>query len=254
MTFLLFIFFILGAIIASFAGVVAARLNTGQSIARGRSKCDACGVQLGAYDLVPLLSYLASSARARCCRARLSWLSPLTELLLGALYALAYAQFGLTLALLFLLAALALILALVLYDFAHMILPPMLLVPFIILSALFSYFAAPSYYALELTFAAAFILALIIAALHYLSGGRAMGLMDSPLTFGLALLASSSGALAGFVYAFWIGAVVGIGILVRRPRGSRMGVEVPFAPFLAAGFLLALFTPWNPFIALAALL
>jgi prepilin signal peptidase PulO-like enzyme (type II secretory pathway) len=37
-------------------------------------------------------------------------------------------------------------------------------------------------------------------------------------------------------------------VLLGRPRGSRMGVEVPFAPYLAAGFLLAYFTEWNPFI------
>ena len=33
-----------------------------------------------------------------------------------------------------------------------------------------------------------------------------------------------------------------------------MGVEVPFAPFLAAGFLLAYFTQWNPFTVIEALL
>jgi prepilin signal peptidase PulO-like enzyme (type II secretory pathway) len=32
-----------------------------------------------------------------------------------------------------------------------------------------------------------------------------------------------------------------------------MGVEVPFAPFLAAGFLLAYFTAWNPFTLIATL-
>lgn len=72
-----------------------------------------------------------------------------------------------------------------------------------------------------------------------------MGLADSPLVFGLAMLAGPS-ALAGFVFSFWIGAVIGLGVLAGRPRGSRMGVEVPFAPYLAAGFLLAYFTQWNP--------
>jgi len=41
--------------------------------------------------------------------------------------------------------------------------------------------------------------------------------------------------------------VVGIVLLARAPRGARMGIEVPFAPFLAAGFLLAYFTQWDPF-------
>jgi prepilin signal peptidase PulO-like enzyme (type II secretory pathway) len=37
-----------------------------------------------------------------------------------------------------------------------------------------------------------------------------------------------------------------------RPKGSRIGVEVPFAPFLAAGFILAYVTQWNPFLFIAA--
>ena len=52
---------------------------------------------------------------------------------------------------------------------------------------------------------------------------------------------------------FWKSVVVGIFVLLRRPTGSRIGTEVPFAPFLAAGFLLAYFTQWNPFAILAVL-
>ena len=77
-----------------------------------------------------------------------------------------------------------------------------------------------------------------------------MGLADAPLVFGLALLVGPA-ALPGFIFSFWIGALLGIIILARRPRGSRMGVEVPFAPFLAAGFLIAYFTQWNPFLFVA---
>jgi len=79
-----------------------------------------------------------------------------------------------------------------------------------------------------------------------------LGLADTPLSFGLALLVGSS-SFSGLVFSFWVGAVIGIFILARRPRGSRMGIEVPFAPFLATGFLLAYITQWNPFIFAAAL-
>jgi len=72
-----------------------------------------------------------------------------------------------------------------------------------------------------------------------------MGLADAPLAAGLALLVGHA-ALPGFLFSFWIGAGVGIVLLAMAPRGSRMGIEVPFAPFLAAGFLLAYFTQWDP--------
>lgn len=250
---LLGVFFLLGAVIASFAGVVVARLNTGHSIARGRSRCDACGTALGMLDLVPILSHIASGGRARCCGAKTSWLAPLTELVLGGLYALSYSMLGLTVSLALLLAALALLLVLVLYDLAHMILPPILLAPFVVLAVLIAWLDAGDTHVFLLVVFVALVLALIIAALHIFSKGRAMGLADVPLTFALALIAGPT-ALAGFAYSFWVGALIGIVLLLRRPHGSRMGVEVPFAPFLAAGFLLAYFTPWNPFAMISTLL
>ncbi len=251
--FLLFTFFILGALVASFIGVVSVRLNTGESIVHGRSRCDACGVTLAAVDLVPLISYSAFGGRARCCKARLSFFSPLSELVLGALFALSYVTFGLVPALVPLLVALALLMLLVLYDLAHMILPPMPLALFVLASALAAWLMAPTAESFFIVVGLAFLLGAFIWLLHVLSRGRAMGFADVPLTTGLALLAGPV-ALTGFVYSFWIGALIGIVLLVQRPRGSRMGVEVPFAPFLAAGFLLALFTPWNPFLIISNLL
>lgn len=238
--------FLLGSIVASFVGVVAARLNTGEGIARGRSRCDACGKPLGAYDLVPLLSYLAARGRARCCGSRISRYGPLAELVLGVLYALSYLKLGTTAPLLFLLIALALLLALVLYDLAHLVLPPVLLGLFVLASAAYAYASAPDLAALMAVGIAALALGGILALLHFVSGGRWMGLSDAPLAFGLALLAGPM-SIIGFVYSFWAGAVIGILLLLGRPAGSRMNVEVPFAPFLALGFLLALFTSWDPF-------
>ncbi len=237
-------FFIFGAIIASFIGVVVGRLYTGESIVRGSSRCDACGARLQPRSLVPLVSYLVGGARARCCGARLSWFSPASELLLGGLFVLAYLRLGLSPELALLLLALALLLALVLYDLAHQILPPVLLWLFVLTAAAAGYLTAPKVDDFLFSAMVALAFALFFGALHFFSGGRAMGLADAPLAFGLALLVGPA-ALSGLLFSFWTGAIVGITILARTPRGSRMGIEVPFAPFLAAGFLLAYFTQWN---------
>ncbi|MDB5244415.1 MAG: prepilin peptidase [Parcubacteria group bacterium] len=242
--------FALGAITASFMGVVAARLHTGQSFLRGRSRCDACGKELSPLQLVPIFSYIGSRGRAMCCGAGISILSPLVEILLGILFVISYLKLGLSVSLLITLVSLALMLALVLYDFAHQILPPVLLIPFVLSSAIAAYVGASSFADLMHTGFIALILAGILAALHFGSRGRAMGLADTPFVLGLAFLVGPL-AISGFVYSFWIGAVVGIWLLLGRPKGSRMGVEVPFAPFLAAGFLLAYFTQWNLLLLLA---
>ncbi len=247
------LFFVLGTIVASFVGVLVVRLNTGQSFFSGRSRCDACDAPLSPLSLVPLLSYAASRARARCCGASLSPLAPATELLLGGLFVISYLKIGAVLALPFLFLALALLLALALYDLSHQILPPPLLTAFVLLAAVTGFFLAPSSEAFYATLVPALLIFASLALIHFLSRGRAMGFADAPLSLGLALLVGPA-AFPGFVFSFWIGASVGILVLLRRPVGSRMGVEVPFAPFLVAGFLLAYFTQWNPFILSAVLI
>ena len=244
--------FALGAIVASFVGVLAGRLNTGTSFLTGRSRCDACNTALPPSALVPIFSHIAFRGRARCCGARLTLLSPGTEILLGGLFALSYLMLGPTPALLGMFLSLALLLALVLYDVSHQILPPRLLTAFVLAGAATGLLSSPA----PAVFSGSLLVALLIsgslALIHILSRGRAMGFSDAPLALGLSLLVGSA-ALPGFIFSFWIGAVIGIAVLAGRPVGSRIGVEVPFAPFLAAGFLLAYFTQWNPFIFIAIL-
>lgn len=249
---LLATFFALGAIIASFVGVLVARLNTGQSFFSGHSRCDACDAPLSPSALIPIFSYLARGGCARCCSARLSLSAPFSEIFLGGLFALSYVRLGLESTLFWMFLSLSLLLSLVLYDLAHQILPPVLLSLFVATSALTGFFLAPSFEIFFHSILIAFLIAFSLAFIHFFSRGRAMGLADAPFAFGLALLTGSA-ALPGFIFSFWIGALVGIFILLKRPRGSRIGIEVPFAPFLAAGFILAYFTQWNPFLFAAVL-
>lgn len=58
-----------GAAIGSFIGTALVRLPADRSILKGRSACDACGVGIGARDLVPLWSWLALRGRCRACGA-----------------------------------------------------------------------------------------------------------------------------------------------------------------------------------------
>ncbi len=240
--------FALGAVVGSFVLVLVERLHTGSSWIDGSSCCDSCGSRLSPRDLVPVFSWLIARGRCRRCGSRLSPRYILAELALGAAFVLAFEFTGPTLALLPLLAALALLLAIVLYDLRHSVIPfpfSLLLVAAALLFRLCTFESVPD---LGMTLLTAGIIGAAFFAFWFLSGGRLMGLGDAPLALALALLAGSQ-AVAGLLFAFWIGAVVGIAILAGRPRGHRMGVEVPFAPFLALGFLLAIFTQWDPLFA-----
>ncbi len=63
---------VLGACLGSFLNCLAWRTVHGESVWRGRSHCDVCGHVLGARDLVPVVSFLASRGKCRYCGARLS--------------------------------------------------------------------------------------------------------------------------------------------------------------------------------------
>jgi leader peptidase (prepilin peptidase)/N-methyltransferase len=70
----------LAPIIGSFLGAIVTRFDTPASLVLGRSRCDSCGVTLAAYDLVPLLSWVASRGRCRRCAKPIALLYPLIEL------------------------------------------------------------------------------------------------------------------------------------------------------------------------------
>ena len=61
----------LGAIIGSFLGAVVTRWPRGESVVKGRSRCDGCGRVLGAIDLIPLAGALIRRGRCQQCGARI---------------------------------------------------------------------------------------------------------------------------------------------------------------------------------------
>ena len=70
---------ILGPVAGSFLGVLVVRLPEGRPVVRSRSACPACGMRLGALDLVPLVSWVASRGRCRHCAAPIAPFYPLIE-------------------------------------------------------------------------------------------------------------------------------------------------------------------------------
>lgn len=86
---------IYGLMIGSFLNVVIWRLPRGGSIAHPTwSFCPRCEHRLGAFDLAPILSFLALRARCRYCGSPISWRYPGIELLTGVLFTLVAWRFA----------------------------------------------------------------------------------------------------------------------------------------------------------------
>lgn len=240
----IFVFF-LGSILASFMGVIVERLGTGQSFVTGRSRCNACNRHLTGRDLFPVFSFLFQRGRCRKCSAKITPQYFLSEVILGSVFVLLYYTYGLTLVLPFIYAFSVLLALIVLYDLRHTVVPFKLSLLLVVLGAGVLQLQSPPLTNLSQIYLIAGLIALFFYLLHVLSDGRWMGLGDTPIALALSLFVGSQ-AIAGLLFSFWAGAVVGIVILVYTPASSRMGIEVPFVPFLAFGYLLALVTQWNP--------
>lgn len=257
--------FIFGAIVGSFLNVVIYRFHTGRSLG-GRSHCMSCGTGLCWYELIPLISYLSQRGHCRTCSAWVPVRYVAVEFLTAVLFLLAWNIFG-EIPLLFLgyLYLLSVLVVIFVYDIRHTIIPDELV---LLLLAGAGYILGVEMYIgnievmdLALHLVAGVASALFLASFWFFSGGRWMGLGDAKLIFPLALIAGPYESVSVMVLSFWIGALVSLILLglqrilripslralcskvsiVKSVGYFTMKSEIPFAPFLILGFVIAHF-------------
>lgn len=249
--------FVLGIIIGSFLNVYIYRLNTGRSL-KGSSHCLSCDKPLRWYELFPLLSYLFLRGRCSGCGSWVPVRYFLVELLTGLLFMAVTATFLPSVFLIFLGFWLMSVLVIItVYDLYHMIIPDRLVVILLVIASVAEFYAlVTGLSALELLYNALAASAgvLFLFALWSYSKGRWLGFGDVKLVFPLGLLVGYSQVFSMLVLAFWVGAIVSLlilGLQKLKKRGQihlhflgqelTIKSEVPFAPFLIAGFLLVYF-------------
>jgi len=245
---------LLGLIIGSFLNVYILRLNTGRSTT-GRSGCMSCGVQLIWRDLVPIFSFAALKGRCRACGSSISHQYWLVELTTAVLFVLVWVQgFSLIQSILALLLVSVLI-VIASYDIRHTIIPNAAVYTFIALALIANIPAAGTFKLTELPLhflpilISGALVAMPLLLLWLVSRGKWMGLGDVKLVFGFGLILNVYDGLMAIMLGFILGAIVGV-ILMYGPkvikrislsptaRRFTMSSEIPFAPFLIAGFFL----------------
>lgn len=250
--------FILGAVFGSFLNVVIYRTGSGVTYA-GRSKCLSCGKVLTPLMLVPIFSFLFQRGRCGHCGAKLSLQYPMVETASGMLFVLVSSVTGsnpfqgsITEATLFFLDAAIwmALLGIVVYDLRHKIIPDRFSAIFAILSGVALLLkwhwgiVTPHYLSLIGNFVPAWLdllagplLALPFALVWFFSHGRAMGLGDAKLAWGIGWFLGFSGGISAIILAFWIAFFPSIFLLFLRQKHFTMKSEIPFAPFLVLGVL-----------------
>ncbi len=244
------IFFALGLIIGSFLNVVVFRFNTNRTF-RGRSGCMTCQSILSPKDLVPVFSFLFLKGRCRNCKSRISIQYPIVEFVTGVIFASLFLKFqdvffmdtlAFSITYAYYVTMFSVLLVVAVYDLRHKIIPDSLSFVFSIITFIgLFFFANYQFYPhiptiLEL--ASGVLLSLPFALVWFLSRGAWMGLGDAKLSLGLGWLLGFSRILSGAVVAFWSGAIIGL-LLILFSKKHNIKSEIPFAPFLVLGVLVA---------------
>jgi len=236
-----FVFFLLGLFIGSFLNVAIYRLPRGETIILGRSHCPACGQALAWYDLVPVLSYFALRGRCRYCGTSISPRYPLVELLTGAVFAALFYRFGPTPVLAKYLFLGAVLIAAAFIDLEHYLIPDRLVLAGLAGAVILGFAARDVGIWSALAGCAAgagFLSVIAVISKGGMGGGdvklaAVTGLfLGWPLAALALFLAIVSGGLAAAIFLL-------LGIKGRKD-------PVPFAPFIAAGTLIAIL--WGAYI------
>lgn len=228
--------FLGGLAVGSFATAVAHRVPRGISIAGPRSRCPSCDTQIAAYDNVPVFSWLLLRGKARCCGVRISPRYPLTELIVGLLFAAtvlvyrddaAEAVIGLVFV--------TMLAIVTLTDLERRIIPNKVLIAGAMLCLAIAVPTDPAGLPERLIAAAAAGGVFFLVVLAYPAG---MGLGDVKLAATLGLFLGRAVAPA-ILAALLVASLVGATLIARHGARARK-MAIPFGPFLALGGMIGL--------------
>jgi len=250
-----------GLILGSFANAVIWRLHEQQSakkplskkarqdlsIMRGRSMCIHCHHQLGALDLIPVVSYVILRGKCRYCAKPIDD-TPVAELLMPALFVVSYIWWpydlsvvGFTLGwTLFVgwVLCLVMFVILALYDFRWYVLPDRVVFPLIGLSMATVVLRASVFGGGWAVVVASLWGVVLTAGLFYLiytiSKGAWIGFGDVKLAIALGLLVG--GPLNALILLFVSSLAGSLAATPMIMQGKKIsGTRIPFGPFLLFG-------------------
>ena len=249
--------FVLGTVVGSFLNVCIYRLPRNESIVSPPSHCPACGERLRAFELLPLLSFLALGRTCRYCGVSISWRYFTVEFITGAAFVAAWlasqdiwsqgapAMAALAAKLVFA----AIFIAIFFIDLDHLIIPDELAftgigvgVALDIAGVLLWHqplmmvhlpwtawaMALPQSVVGALAGAAFFVIVGALSLLVFRKEG--MGGGDLKLGAAIGAFLGPGLALLSFVAAVFLGAAVGIALMITRLR--RRHDYIPFGPFM----------------------
>ena len=234
--YLLICFFIIGTVMGSFYHVVATRLSMEESIIKPGSHCPRCNHFLRWYENIPIISYLMLKGRCSECGSKIPLSYLVVEIVTGALFAVCYHVFGISIELLIGIIFISSLVIVIISDIEYMIiLDEILIVSTLVVAVIYVIF-----------------LGLEQAAYHIYSGVGAFVIMYSIKLLGDKLFKKESLGGGDIKLMFLFGMVLGL------PMSVCTIFLATFIAFPVA--LIILFSnkenviPFGPFLSMAAMI
>ncbi|OGL73007.1 hypothetical protein A3E39_04810 [Candidatus Uhrbacteria bacterium RIFCSPHIGHO2_12_FULL_60_25] len=226
---------LLGAALGSFANVLIVRMKEGSRLG-GRSRCPWCKKTIPAKHNIPLVSWFVLKARCAMCGKRIHWQYPAVEAAMAVFAVVAFLRHPddpFTIG--FELLASFCLLVITAFDLRWQLVPLEFTVSSAMLVGAVRVFMGEDVVTVILgALTVAFLLGLLVLA----SRGAWMGEGDPVVGLLMGTALGFPLALAGVVIAFVIGGTVAAALLIQGAVTRK--TRVPFAPFLAAGTLVAI--------------
>ena len=219
--------FLFGLCVGSFLNVIIAWLEKKRKNIFGRSFCDACKKKLKFYDLMPVFSFLFLKGKCRYCGKKIKIEYFFVELATGILFSMQYAVFSMQ-GILNLLIISALIIIFV-YDLKHYLIPEIIILPAIIIAAIFYW----------QNWLAMLVASGFFAFLVLISKETWLGWGDVKLAILMGLLLGWPNILLALFASFLFGAIIGVVLIVFNKK--TMKSQIPFGPFLVGATILCLY-------------
>ena len=230
------IFFILGSSLASFYGVVGARLPLHESIVNPSSHCTKCHHKLAWYELIPVFSFLFLRGKCKHCHTKLSIADPLLELFTGLCFVFFYLKYDISYSFFMSLILISLLDLIFISDFKYMIIldSPLVISGILIFILRWIYFGITEAFLYVGYGIIMFLFMLLVGLLGSLIFKReALGGGDIKLMFLFGLVIGFPLSLCNIFLATFIAFPVAVYVLLKRKDSL-----IPFGPFLAMSAIL----------------
>lgn len=238
--------FVIGLCIGSFLNVLRVRLPLEESFAWDRSKCRSCSALIAWYDNIPILSFVILRGRCRACRAPISSLYPLMELLTALLILATWCHTQAVLpTVLYTIGLIAPLILISFIDFEHMIIPDVISLPAIPVAIVIQLLLAPGPWTRTLMqsgfgiLAGAGTLAIVALAYEKLRKQEGLGWGDVKLMAWLGVFFGWQGSLVILLWSSVAGTIIGGLYLIVSGKGREQ--PIPFGPFIAGSGILYFF-------------